>query len=340
MWLRSWFWGKKQEEQKAYVHIGPVKTGSTFIQKSIYENRDLLQKYGLDYPTAGSNDDRIANSEFVLKQGILNGKVPSDFSKNPKFLVSEEGLFFQPNTLRALAASGVKSRIIVFARRPAELIASWAAEYSKPYNAVTNHLPMIKGPVSIETGLDVLSNIYESAARDFIKFLNEHKNLDVVLQIYSRETTKKNQILRNFFNSLDLNAEQLLADRSFKDLGRVNEGSPRKYCDISVIAWQLLGNPTNLRTYNHKLVQELSKTFPGGDARPVIDTLDDATIEKITHRFRFFDDFLSQQFLSGRPVFVSPYPEIFGTARQPYEPLSQSELKTHLDIALSKVSGR
>lgn len=318
-----------QEDYKAYVHIGPVKTGSTFIQRSIYENRDLLQAYGLDYPTADSKGDRIANSEFVLKQGLLKGKLPRDFSKCRKFLISEEGLFFQPDTLRALVASGVKSRMILFARRPAELIASWAAEYSKPYNAVTNHLPKIRGPVSIEAGLDVLSGIYEGAARNFIKFLDEYKSLDVVLHIYSRETTKKNQILKDFITSLDLNAEKLLADRNFKDLGRVNEGSTRKYCDISVIVWKLLGNPTELSTYNHKLVQELSNRFSGGDARPVIDTLDDATIEKITRRFAFFDEFLSQRFLGGQPVFATPYPEIFGTARQPYQPISPEGLTAY-----------
>lgn len=36
--------------KKLYIHIGPHKTGSTYIQKSLFENRARLLEGGLDYP--------------------------------------------------------------------------------------------------------------------------------------------------------------------------------------------------------------------------------------------------------------------------------------------------
>jgi len=36
--------------KKLYIHIGPHKTGSTYIQKSLFENRTRLLEGGLDYP--------------------------------------------------------------------------------------------------------------------------------------------------------------------------------------------------------------------------------------------------------------------------------------------------
>ena len=56
-----------------YFHIGTVKTGSTLIQKMLWENRSILKKFDvnyfdlippkLDYP-------RYANAEFLLDKKI------------------------------------------------------------------------------------------------------------------------------------------------------------------------------------------------------------------------------------------------------------------------------
>jgi hypothetical protein len=38
---------------KLLLHIGPQKTGSTYIQKYCFENRHHLLSLGVNYPTAG-----------------------------------------------------------------------------------------------------------------------------------------------------------------------------------------------------------------------------------------------------------------------------------------------
>ena len=38
---------------KLYLHIGPHKTGSTFIQKVFFENRERVLRLGVTYPNFG-----------------------------------------------------------------------------------------------------------------------------------------------------------------------------------------------------------------------------------------------------------------------------------------------
>jgi len=47
--------------KKLYIHIGPHKTGTTYIQKYLYLNKDVLEKYGIIYPEPYCLDPSIGS---------------------------------------------------------------------------------------------------------------------------------------------------------------------------------------------------------------------------------------------------------------------------------------
>jgi hypothetical protein len=50
-------------------------------------------------------------------------------------------------------------------------------------------------------------------------------------------------------------------------------------------------------------------------------------IDKITERFAFFENFLSDVFLDGARVFKNRYPSIYGKQREPYRPINELEIE-------------
>ena len=101
----------------------------------------------------------------------------------------------------------------------------------------------------------------------------------------------------------------------------------RKFCDISYAAWAFLGRPRKPFPYEDSLVQEIVNNCESGDPRPAVETAEDDVIEKITKRFAFFEDFLSEKFLGGAPVFKQRYPSTYGKTRAPFHPIDRREVK-------------
>ena len=68
-----------RNENKLYLHIGEHKTGSTYIQSFLYENKDRLEEYGVTYPTfeyeretiiASKSPDYAKNGDFLLTRNF------------------------------------------------------------------------------------------------------------------------------------------------------------------------------------------------------------------------------------------------------------------------------
>jgi hypothetical protein len=82
-----------------------------------------------------------------------------------------------------------------------------------------------------------------------------------------------------------------------------------------------------MTTYNLSLVEEIVSTYQGGDHRPIIETVGDDVIAKVTERFAFFENFLSDVFLDGARVFKNRYPSIYGKHRERYRPIDEREIE-------------
>lgn len=323
-----------------YIHIGTIKTGSTYIQKAFYENAAVFEKFGVSYPYVfppALNLPRYTNAEFTIDRSrdeiareMLAG------SKSPSVLISEEGLFNSIQRLKHPAFEGLQKKIILYVRRPSELICSWAAEASEPYTAWVQGFHSETGPTPISKGIDLWSYEYETVIRNFIDIAGEMDPDDIIVRPFERSSFKNGDLLTDFLDCMGIDAEKLRADSEFRDPGMTNVSRDRKFYDISAASWELMGRPNQLGEYNWALVNALASACQSGDDRSVIDTLDDALIEKISDRFFFFEEFLSQKFLHGKPVFADRYPSIYGKEREPYRAIDLREVELQTELILQQ----
>ncbi|MBR1219681.1 hypothetical protein JQ557_16865 [Bradyrhizobium sp. U87765 SZCCT0131] len=319
---------------RAYIHIGPVKTGSTYIQKTFYENARVFEKFGISYPYVfppALDLPRYTNADFMWDHS-RNDEAKRKLRRLPKVVISEEGLFFRPWSLRHPALDGLPTKFVLYVRRPADLILSWVAEFAEPYNAVVPSLPNVCGPLSIEEGIEVLSRHYEEGIWRFISFAaGAFGELDVDVRIFDRDSFVDNDLLSDFLHCIGVDAKAVRAHPEFMEVGRLNEAASRKFCDVSYVAWEALGRPADTTSYDLSLIEEITARYDGGDDRSVIETVSDETIDAITQRFKFFENFLSDVFLSGAPVFKNRYPRIYGKPREPYRAIESDKI-----VALAK----
>lgn len=317
-------------EPRGYIHVGPVKTGSTYIQRTFFQNAAVFERSGIAYPFVFPPElelPRHANARFLWDRS-RDDEARRQLNAHPKFLISEEAIFFQPWILRHPVFDGLQTKLVLYVRRPAELILSWVAECAKPYNAVVRGLPDVHGPLSIDDGIEILSRNYEEGIWRFISYAaGARDDLDVIVRTFDRDSFIENDLLSDFLYCLGLDAKAVRADPDFSDPGVVNESGSRKFCDISHAAWLALGKPSNAKTYNLSLVEKVVSMYRGGDYRPVIETVGDDVIEATTQRFAFFERFVSDRFFGGAPVFKNRYPPIFGKRRDPYRPLDSREIE-------------
>jgi hypothetical protein len=121
-------------------HIGTVKTGSTYLQKTLWENKAALQEAGLCYLEVTPprfHLPRYANADFLDDPSLHStARKLIEEADCARILISEEGLFGRPQTMMLPVFDGFQKEVIIYVRRPAELIASWAAEHASPYNAL------------------------------------------------------------------------------------------------------------------------------------------------------------------------------------------------------------
>ena len=133
-------------ESSCYIHIGAPKTGSTFLQRVFYDNRDELRARGLLYPEANIRGFGHHDIAFLLSGGYPEWATAQDkplstlaadlatevATHRGSLLLSSENfyLFPAPGALKDLleksgALSGRRPRIVVYIRRQDDAHESW-----------------------------------------------------------------------------------------------------------------------------------------------------------------------------------------------------------------------
>lgn len=136
-----------------YIHIGHYKTGTTALQKFLWDNREALREDGVDYPELGAALEK--HNAFAVPlvfgtyrhEGMLghNDPTPADpfwdklyahirASDLPNTLISSEEFICvgeRPRSVNALkrvaakAGDGIRFKIICYLRAPGAHLESW-----------------------------------------------------------------------------------------------------------------------------------------------------------------------------------------------------------------------
>ncbi len=318
-----------------FLHAGTVKTGTTYLQKTFYENRDLFREYGITYlPVDEFNLSlpRYANAKFLYEadpsddiRTLIKSAAISDL------LVSEEGIFGNVEHLRNPIFQGLPKKIIIYLRPTAELLCAWAAEFCQPYNVVTfpndaSFHPTGRKILPFDIALEVASHEHAISVGRFMNIVDEVGTENILIRPYERASFVEGNLLADFLTCLGLDTADIFADPKFCDPSSTNISQNRKFCDISRAVWLRLGRPIDLIDFNFDLVSSITENCASGDSRPAIETITDNQIDWFTGRFAHFDEYISKTFLNGAPLFKNKYPSCYGIDRPLYAPIEETEL--------------
>jgi len=124
--------------KKLIVHVGPHKTGSTYIQRMLHDNREVLLKCGVSYPSAyylyfGHHFLLNALNHFESDEKIRQTIIEQTSSMDLVILSSENFINLAENGLKKLKSCfpEVEIKFILFLRRPSIRLVSWWQETIK-----------------------------------------------------------------------------------------------------------------------------------------------------------------------------------------------------------------
>ena len=319
-------------EKRLYFHVGTVKTGSTYIQKVMWENLEAMCERDLDYIqiTPPRLDlPRYANADFLFDGEIDEAVIGQAIDDSPcsKILVSDEALWGQVEKLRHRAIRGYRRKAIVYVRPPADLIAAWASENAQPHNFRQQEHSSGVGVVPIEEGVRLFANRYEAITRSFIRFINAFGAENVIVRRFDRHAFEGGSLIEDFLSQLEIDIAGLEGVFDAVSSQAVNVSSNRKYCDVSSGVVKILRKLDAVERYSKELVDAVCESCQSGDTRPVIETLTDDAIHAICSRMRFFVDYLIETYGDHVGYERTYLPEIYGVQRPGYQPLSEVELE-------------
>ncbi|WP_209509374.1 hypothetical protein [Ruegeria sp. HKCCE4150] len=324
-----------------FFHVGTVKTGSTSVQRVLWENRDNLLACGVAYPAVSEprlDLPRFANADFLFQEDFdraaARDALESAGAEN--LVISEEALWGKPHVMLDSVFEGFEKVIVTYVRNPADLVASWAAENAEPYNAMTNGLGNeVDGPLQIDLGLEEFTKRYNANFRKFLDSTDDmrRKGFRIVYRPFEKDQLVGGNVVLDLFDVIGMDPEQVPRLRNTW----ANKSRSRKFCDVSTYVWEYVKDTPNRARYSLRLVENVYNQTETGDDRAVIATMDDASIRKIVDDCAHIEERISRDYLEGRPLLQNPFPKVYSSDREPYAPVSERELEALCDKGLVEI---
>ena len=253
-------------KKQIIIHVGSVKTGSSYLQRLFSMNRESLKAGGISYPAYRECGERFANGNMLRDRASasdVQALVESDDCRT--ILFSEEGLFVGFLSAIPTYFWDHDVKVVAYIRDPVEVIAAWAAEFSKPYNAAQGEI------YDIEKNVSILCQRYGEEMQGFLGCVDYAGVDNVIIRPYARSILYNGALEEDFLHAIgrdDIN--QLIATRIEE---AVNPTFSRKYCDISATLYSILQTADRLYEYDERLVSAINRNCKSGDERSVVDTL-------------------------------------------------------------------
>jgi hypothetical protein len=321
-----------------YFHIGAVKTGTTYLQKLMWENKEIFEEFGLCYlcvtPPA-LQLPRYANADF-LHDASLHSRARDLIleSECENIIVSDEIIFGYSHLINLPVFDGFDKRVIMYLRQPAQLIVAWAAESAEPYNAFVHHNVGQHGPMDFETGLNFFEKSYAEMLRRCFRMFHGLGHANVIIRPYEKEMLRGGDLLRDFLSIFEID-QAALTQRVHTNIDLVvNHTQSRKFVDASYLVWKKLRDLGRLEKYSFDLVRNITAKCKSGDSRHPIETISDAAIARLCKNLEFIETEVSKLQVANRAFFLNRLPEIYGREREPYKPVDTGELELLIEFFL------
>jgi Sulfotransferase domain len=159
---------------KLFLHIGPHKTGSTYIQKFFFDNRDHLRSLGVNYPNVGFigqyGQHEAVKKIKTLGQQELDEYMAQLIGSEINFVSSENFDRLTSEDIQKLgkSLSNLDVRVVYYHRNYIDLLPSWWQEKVKHgsltsfYEFVLPHIlqPFASKIVNPGMILDLYANVF------------------------------------------------------------------------------------------------------------------------------------------------------------------------------------
>lgn len=202
-----------------YLHIGTVKTGTTSIQRFLFENREFLNKHNIHYPTFNyAFEDKAKERNGLFLDAKLHGgkdkqdkvidsciaEIEKNFQLYDKIVLSDEILFwtlgksYKSRTAR-LIESGKKAeyaiKVIVYLRRQDELVEShWNQLIKKGVSSMS--FEEFKKDVIERERYD-----YEQRIRNIEEIFGKE---NIIVRRYQKDSLKEGDSLADFLSIIGI----------------------------------------------------------------------------------------------------------------------------------------
>jgi hypothetical protein len=267
-------------QRRLIFHAGIVKTGSTYIQKKCSENQNILEKMGLNYLDITKPNLKLpkwSNADFLFEDKnnfsdeFIAEKICSSAQKT--IIISDEALWANIHVINRPCFANFKKTIILYIRDPAETIASWAGENSKPYNVLLANGEV----VSIGFGLERYTEIYINIFNEFIEKFKSLSSVELVIRLY----LKKIDLFEDFLMTI-LKDKSLVLENKF-NFGNeiVNKSENRKYCDISSLTYIIVKAMGREDLLSYDLINYIYVQCKTGSSKSIIETIPKKILREI-----------------------------------------------------------
>lgn len=307
-------------KQPFYIHIGVPKSGTTFLQKVLTDNRNLLLERGMLYPAAslrgyGHHDiafmladgypDWATSQPHSLEELIESLKVEVTEHAGPVLLSSENFyLYPEPEKLhKVLSEAGLlKNRravIIVYLRRQDDAHESW---YNQTIKAQAyTHTP--------QESVESFFGLWDYQA-ELERWANVFGRQNMLVRPYEKSQFIGGSLLSDFAKQIDLTLDGFVISNA-----RVNTGLNRDALEFQRLINALPLDHTEHRRFHRELIELTARTVGSGlfDDSPVFNF---AMRQSILERYAEGNAQVAEHYLGGSRLFLEEPKKYLGAVAQ------------------------
>ena len=262
---------------RCFVHIGAPKTGSSFLQRLLCENRSALAAAGVLYPDVSLRGYGHHDLAFLLGGGYPEWATPQPLPLSElvgqlatavsghrgAILLSSENFFLFPQpdaTRRALQESGAlddrRATIVVYLRAQTDLYESWYNQIVKAQGATQ----------PIETYFAAWDELWDYE-RQVAKWAATFGDENIVVRPYEVRQFTDGTLAADFLSVIGVSADTIVIPSE-----RVNVSLNRDVLEFARLVNRLPLTFQEKRRFHHELMELCERTAGSGlfDEGPVL----------------------------------------------------------------------
>jgi len=296
------------DQPYCHVHIGAPKTGSTFLQRVFFENRDALRARGLLYPEVSLRGFGHHDLAFLLAGGYPEWATAQERSLeslsddlaravagfSASVLLSSENFYLLPdppalkNLLETTGAlAGRRARIIVYLRRQDDAHESWYNQRVKAQGDTGD----------IEESIARAHDLWDYP-RQLALWGETFGEDNLAVRRYPPSDTGAAPLVEDMFGALEIGAAGLALPHQ-----HVNTAHNRDVLAFQRQLNRLPLSPQEKRRFHHELMALSTRAKGLGlfDERPLLSPAERRTIME---RYAAGNAEISKRYFAGAPLFA------------------------------------